>query len=135
AMAEVKPNDDLVHGPRAALDAIEAITGAPSTNIVGLCLGGSLTAMLLAYLEQLGEHRVRSATLLNTLLDFAEPGVLAAFTDEATVAHLERQMAQRGYLRAGQWRRPFTLLAANAWLGTSSVNNWLLAKNPPPSTF
>jgi polyhydroxyalkanoate synthase len=131
AMREVKLDDYLVLGPRAALDAIEAITGAPSTNIVGLCLGGSLTAMLLAYLEQLGEHRVRSATLLNTLLDFAEPGVLAAFTDEATVAHLERQMEQRGYLQAGQMASTFTLLRANDLLWSSFVNNWLLGDDPP----
>jgi polyhydroxyalkanoate synthase subunit PhaC len=131
-MREVTLDDYLVHGPRAALDAIEAITGTTSTNIVGLCLGGSLTAMLLAYLEQVGEHRVRSATLLNTLLDFAEPGVLGAFTDEATVAHLERQMARRGYLQAGQMASTFTLLRANDLLWSSFVNNWLLGDDPPP---
>jgi polyhydroxyalkanoate synthase len=131
-MRGVTLDDYLVHGPRAALDAIEEITGSQTTNIVALCLGGSLTAMLLAYLEQAGDRRVESATFLNTLLDFAEPGMLAAFTDDATVTHLERQMARRGYLEGSQMASTFTLMRANDLVWNYVVNNWLLGDDPPP---
>jgi polyhydroxyalkanoate synthase len=131
-MKGVTLDDYLVHGPRAALDAIEEITGSETTNIVGLCLGGSLTAMLLAYLEQAGDRRVGSATFLNTLLDFAEAGILAAFTDDATVTHLERQMARRGYLEGSQMASTFTLMRANDLVWNYVVNNWLLGDDPPP---
>jgi polyhydroxyalkanoate synthase len=130
-MRGVTLDDYLVHGPRTALDAIAEITGSPTVNIVGLCLGGSLTAMLLAYLEQAGDDRVRSATFLNTLMDFAEPGVLAAFTDDATVTHLERQMAHRGYLEGSQMASTFTLMRANDLVWKYVVNNWLLGEDPP----
>ena len=72
SMRDVTLDDYLVNGPSAALDAIEEITGADEVNIVGLCLGGTLTAMLLAYLEKTASHRVRSATLLNTMTDFSD---------------------------------------------------------------
>ncbi len=46
--ADVTLDDYLVHGPRAALDAIADITGSAKIDIVGLCLGGALTGMLAA---------------------------------------------------------------------------------------
>src|SRR6266699_3565504 len=39
-------DDYLIHGPREALDVIAEITGSPKIDIIGLCLGGALTAML-----------------------------------------------------------------------------------------
>ena len=53
--------------------------------------------MLASYLAATGDDRISSLTLLNTLLDYSEPGVLGVFTDEPTVARLERQMAGRGF--------------------------------------
>jgi polyhydroxyalkanoate synthase subunit PhaC len=132
SMRGVTLDDYMLEGPRDALRAIEEITGAPQANIVGLCLGGTITTMLLAYLEQVGDRRVRSATLLNTLVDFSEPGVLGVFTDEATIAGLERKMESRGYLDASEMSRTFTLLRANDLLWNYVVNNWLLGEKPPP---
>jgi polyhydroxyalkanoate synthase len=131
SMHGVTLDDYLLHGPRAAIDAIEEITGAPEVNIVGLCLGGTMTAMLLAHLAQAEPTRVRSATLLNTILDFTEPGVLGAFTDDAAIASIERDMAKRGYLEAHHMKKTFTLLRANDLIWNYFVNNWLLGNDPP----
>src|SRR5438874_418291 len=49
-MGHVRLDDYLLDGPRTALDVITDITGSERVNMVGLCLGGSLTAMLLAYM-------------------------------------------------------------------------------------
>ena len=73
-------DDYLIHGPRTALGVIQDITGAPKTDIVGLCLGSALTAMLAAHAAATGDDRMGSITLLNTLLDYSEPGVLGTFT-------------------------------------------------------
>ena len=100
SMRGVSLDDYLIGGPIAALDVIADITGASQIDIVGLCLGGALTAMLAAYLAATGADRIGSLTLLNTLLDYSEPGVLGAFTDEPTVARLERQMAAKEIGRA-----------------------------------
>jgi polyhydroxyalkanoate synthase len=130
-MSGVTLDDYLVHGPQAALDVIADITGAPKIDIVGLCLGGALTAMLAAYLTGAGDDRLGSITLLNTLLDYSEPGVLGAFTDETTVSRLERQMKQQGVLEGRQMATTFDALRPNDLIFNYVVSNWLLGQDPP----
>jgi polyhydroxyalkanoate synthase subunit PhaC len=125
-------DDYLIHGPLQALDVIGDITGAPKIDIIGLCLGGALTAMLAAYMAQKGDDRLGSITLLNTLLDYSEPGVLGAFTDEKTVRRLEKQMAAKGVLDASQMSGTFDMLRANDLIFNYVVSNWLMGENPPP---
>ena len=124
-------DDYLIHGPREALDVIAEITGAPKIDIIGLCLGGALTAMLAAYLAEKGDDRIGSITLLNTLLDYSEPGVLGAFTDEKTVRRLEKQMAEKGVLEASQMAGTFDMLRANDLIFNYVVSNWLMGQEPP----
>jgi polyhydroxyalkanoate synthase subunit PhaC len=131
SMSGVTLDDYLIAGPREAMDVISDITGAPKIDIIGLCLGGALTAMLAAYLTEKGDDRLGSITLLNTLLDYSEPGVLGAFTDERTVARLERQMAAKGVLEGGQMAGTFDILRANDLIFNYVVSNWLMGENPP----
>ena len=128
---DVELDDYLLRGPRIALDVIGDITRAPQANVVGLCLGGTLTAMLLAYLADEGDDRVRSATLLNTLVDFGEPGPLGVFLDDESVARLEERMASRGYLDAGEMAHTFDLLRANDLIWNYVASNWLMGEDPP----
>jgi polyhydroxyalkanoate synthase len=124
-------DDYLINGPREALDVIAEITGAPKIDIIGLCLGGALTAMLAAYLAKQGDDRIGSITLLNTLLDYSEPGVLGAFTDEKTVRRMEKQMAEKGVLEASQMAGTFDMLRANDLIFNYVVSNWLMGQDPP----
>ena len=130
-MRDVTMDDYLIHGPREALDVIAEITGAPKIDIVGVCLGGALTAMLAAYLSEKGDDRLGSVTLLNTLLDYSEPGVLGTFTDERTVAGLERKMAQTGVLEGSEMSLTFDMLRANDLIFNYLVSNWLMGEDPP----
>jgi polyhydroxyalkanoate synthase len=131
SLSSVQFEDYLLRGPLDALDAITDITGAELVNVVGLCLGGTLTGILLAYLAAKGDDRVRSATLLNTLIDFREPGMLGAFTDPESIAALEHKMAKRGYLEATSMSRTFDLIRANDLVFRYVVNNWLMGEDPP----
>jgi polyhydroxyalkanoate synthase len=131
SMSGVTLDDYLIHGPRAALDVISDITGAPKIDIIGLCLGGALTAMLASYLNGTGDDRLGAMTLLNTMLDYGEPGVLGAFTDERTVARMERDMAEKGYLEGTQMAVTFDLLRANDLIFSYVVSNWLMGEDPP----
>ena len=124
-------DDYLIGGPREAMDVISEITGAPKIDIIGLCLGGALTAMLAAYLTEKGDDRIGSITLLNTLLDYSEPGVLGVFTDAKTVARLERQMAAKGILEGSQMAGTFDILRANDLIFSYVVSNWLMGEEPP----
>jgi polyhydroxyalkanoate synthase subunit PhaC len=131
SMRGVTLDDYLLHGPLQALDVITDITGAPKIDITGLCLGGALTGMLAAYLAGTGDDRIGSITLLNTMLDYTEPGVLGAFTDEKTVARLESQMAAEGYLDGSQMAGTFDLLRANDLIFSYVVSGWLMGQDPP----
>jgi poly[(R)-3-hydroxyalkanoate] polymerase subunit PhaC len=131
SMRGVTLDDYLIHGPRAALDVIRDITGAPTVDIVGLCLGGALTGMLAAYLSKIGDDRVGTMTLLNTLLDYSEPGVLGAFSDERTVARLERKLEQAGVMPGSQMAVTFDMLRANDLVFNYVVSNWLMGQSPP----
>jgi polyhydroxyalkanoate synthase subunit PhaC len=131
SMSGVTLDDYLIHGPRAALDVISDITGAPKIDIIGLCLGGALTGMLASYLNSTGDDRLGAITLLNTMLDYSEPGVLGSFTDERTVAGMERDMAEKGYLEGRQMAVTFDILRANDLIFNYVVANWLMGEDPP----
>jgi polyhydroxyalkanoate synthase len=130
-MSGVTMDDYLVKGPRQALDVIGEITGAGTVDIVGLCLGGAMTAITDAYLTAIGDGRIGSLTLLNTMLDYAEPGVLGVFTDERTVTRLERQMRRTGHLAGESMAGTFDLLRANDLIFNYVVSNWLMGHSPP----
>ncbi len=124
-------DDYLVYGPQKALDVIQEITGAETIDIVGLCLGGAMTAITAAYLTQEGDSRIGSLTLLNTMLDYSQPGALGAFTDEKTVARLEKKMQKSGILEGESMAGTFDVLRANDLIFNYVVSNWLMGQSPP----
>ena len=131
-MAGLRIDDYLRLAPLAALDAIERITGAKQTNIAALCLGGTLTTILLAYLAAHGEsNRIGCATLTNTMVDFREPGDLGAFTDESTIAKLEGKMHERGFLDSSEMAGTFDWMRANDLIWGYVINNWFMGRQPP----
>jgi polyhydroxyalkanoate synthase len=125
-------DDYLLEGPRAAMDAIEKATGEHDINMIGYCLGGTLTACLLAWMAAKGEQRVKSVTFFTTLIDFSEPGELGVFVDEEVVSKLEKKMAVRGYLEGSEMASTFNMLRANDLIWSFVVNNYLLGKEPFP---
>src|SRR5581483_9790713 len=126
-------DDYLLEGPLAALDAVEKATGEREINVIGYCLGGTLTAAMLAWLATKGEsRRVKSVTFFTTLIDFSEPGELGVFVDENVLANLEKKMQERGYLEGSEMASTFNLLRANDLIWSFVVNNYLLGKEPFP---
>ena len=78
SMSELGFRDYLFQGPLDAVRVVRDITGAPAVNTVSVCLGGTLTALALAYNAARGDESIRTATFLNTHTDFTEPGALGA---------------------------------------------------------
>ncbi|WP_037064322.1 PHA/PHB synthase family protein [Pseudonocardia acaciae] len=125
-------SDYLREGPLAALAVIAEITGEPEANVVALCLGGTLAGASAAWLAARGEPGVASLTLMNTLLDFAEPGPLAPFTDQRAVWGLERVMRRAGYLPAEWMKATFDALRPAELVWNYVVSGWLLGEEPVP---
>jgi polyhydroxyalkanoate synthase len=132
SMASVSWDDYLQQGLIAALDEISALTGSPVVNIVGLCLGGTMSTIGLAHLAARGEaKRVGWMTLTNTLVDFSVPGTLGVFADRESVGRLEQKIQKRGYLEGSTMAQTFDWLRGNDLVWSYVVNNWFMGKTPP----
>jgi pimeloyl-ACP methyl ester carboxylesterase len=84
--------------------------------------------MLAAHMAATGDKRINSLALLNTPLHYGKPG---NFTDEQTVAQLEREMAGTGVLDGAQMAGTFDVLRANDLIFSYVVTNWLMGQSPP----
>lgn len=133
SLAHKRFDDYLAEGPLAALDVIETITGSAQTSVIGYCLGGTLTAIMLAYLRAKGEaHRIASATYLTTMVDFTEAGDLSVFIDDEQLHTLEGRMQGKGYLDGADMANTFNMLRSNDLIWSFVIHNYLLGKDPFP---
>jgi polyhydroxyalkanoate synthase len=124
-------DDYLVHGTQAALDVVTEITRSDTVDVLAVCLGGALATMNAAHLAAGGESAIGTLTLINTLLDYAEPGQLGVFVDEGTVRKLERRVAKKGYLDGADIAGTFNALRANELIFSYVASNWLMGEQPP----
>ncbi len=114
-------------GVVAALDAVEQATGEVDADLVSYCLGGTLSAMTLAYLAQTGRaDRIASATLIATLVDFGDMGEWSVFTSENDLNAFDRYLDEKGYVEAHDLTKLFSAVRANDLIWSSVVNHYLL---------
>jgi polyhydroxyalkanoate synthase len=131
-LADKSFDDYMRDGPLAAMDAIEQTIGEHELNILGFCIGGILTEATLAWLSARGDDRVKSATLLATMLDFQETGESSVFIDDEQVASLEKHIAQKGYLEGRHMAQMFNMMRENDLIWSFVVNNYLMGRDPMP---
>ena len=132
SMASLTMDDYLELGLFSALERIEEITGAPRVNLLGLCLGGTMAMLGLANLAARNQsHRVGWATLTNTLVDFENAGDLKTFTDEKTIAFLEKGMQKKGYLEASQMAGTFDWMRGNDLIWNYVISDWYMGRKAP----
>ena len=120
----------LDEGPLAALDAIEQAIGEREATLVGYCLGGTLTACMLAWMAARDDTRIKAATFLTTMTDFAEAGELGVFIDDAQLEMIESHMQAKGYLESRHMQQVFNLMRANDLIWSFVVNNYLMGREP-----
>lgn len=123
----------------AAIEAIRVvreITGQDKKggqiNTLGFCVGGTILATALAVLAARGERPAASVTLLTTLLDFTDTGVLDIFIDEGFVRFREMQLGAGGLLAGGELASTFSFLRPNDLVWNYVVGNYLKGETPPP---
>lgn len=123
----------LEEGPLAALDVVQAVTGAEKIDVFGLCLGGAMASMTAAYLKAHGDERLNTLTITNTLLDYSKPGELGTMVDPETLKSLEKKMNKTGFLDGADMAGTFDMLRANDLIFNYVVSRWL--QGEPPSAF
>jgi polyhydroxyalkanoate synthase len=125
--------DDYVEqGVLKAIDVVLEITGQPKTNLLGFCVGGTISATALATLAARKEEKVNSFTLMTTLLDFSDNGVLDVFIDERHVQMREQQLSKGGLLKGSELASTFSFLRPNDLVWNYVVNNYLKGEKPVP---
>jgi len=120
----------MLEGPVAAIEAIEKATGEKEINAIGYCVGGTLLAATLAYLEKKGKEPIKSATFMATLIDFSMPGEIGVFINETAIAGLEKQMNMLGYYDGRQMSFSFNTLRENDLFWSFFINNYLKGERP-----
>ncbi|WP_293499514.1 class I poly(R)-hydroxyalkanoic acid synthase [Roseateles sp.] len=129
-------DDYIADGVIQAIRVVQAISGEQQVNALGFCVGGTILATALAVLAARGEQAAASLTLLTTLLDFADNGILDIFVDEASVrlreATLGADAPQGPQLLHGQeLATTFSFLRPNDLVWNYVVGNYLKGEAPP----
>jgi polyhydroxyalkanoate synthase len=125
--------DYVLEGVVEAIEQVRKRTGQ-APDLFSFCLGGTLVAIALAWLaakDRAGE--VNSATLIGSLVDFADMRDWSAFVHEGHLAALEDHLEAQGYIDSLELQRLFAAMRANDLIWSSVVNHYLLDKAAPPS--
>jgi polyhydroxyalkanoate synthase subunit PhaC len=125
-------DDYIEDGAIKAIATCASIAGAKQINALGFCVGGTILTTALAVLAARGEKPVASATLLTTLLDFTDTGILDIFIDEQFVKYREQQIGQGGLLKGQELASTFSFLRPNDLVWNYVVGNYLKGETPPP---
>ena len=123
----------VLEGIVEAIGQVRRRTGA-SPDLFAFCLGGTLVAIALAWLAAKSRAgQVNSATLIGSLVDFADMRDWSAFVHEGHLAALEDHLESQGYIDSLELQRLFAAMRANDLIWSSVVNHYLLDRPAPPS--
>ena len=125
-------DDYITDGVLKAIDVVLDITGQPKTNVLGFCIGGTIAATALAHLAARQVEKVNSFTLMTSLLDFGNTGVLDVFIDEQHVQMREQQLSKGGLMKGSELSSTFSFLRPNDLVWNYVVNNYLKGEKPMP---
>jgi len=132
SMAQTTWDDLISHVAIQAIHVVQEIAGSDQINALGFCVGGTILSTALGVLAARDVHPVASATLLTTLVDFQDTGVLDVFIDEAFVKYREAQFASGGLMKGQDMASTFSFLRPNDLVWNYVVGNYLKGETPPP---
>lgn len=115
----------LLEGPIAALNIINQQIPY-QVHMVGYCLGGTLLACVLAYLQQQNDPRILTATYLNTLLDFSQSNPLTTWFNNEQLTWLNNLVNNNKILDARLLDLFFIMLRPFDFLWQTFIDNYLL---------
>src|SRR5262245_25063878 len=114
-----------------AIGVVNEISRSPDVNTMAACAGGFTLAPLLGHLAASGDRRVRSVTLLVTVLDTESPTLLGTFASRTGIAAAIRRSQSTGVLEGSDMARAFAWLRPNDLVWMFVANNWVMGNRPP----
>ena len=133
-MSGVRFDDYLLEGVNEVVRVAGEFCKQPKVHLVGYCIGGTLVSTYMAWAnKRFGKDKVPVAhwTLFTTLTDFAHPGDIDVFIDEASIGALEESMAKKGYLDGSEMASSFRLLRSNPLIWHYWEHSYLLGEPLP----
>ena len=134
-MAHVRFDDYLLEGVNEVVRVASEFCKQPKVHLVGYCIGGTLVSTYMAWAnKRFGKEQMPVAhwTLFTTLTDFAHPGDIDVFIDEACIGALEESMAKKGYLDGNDMAGSFRMLRSNPLIWHYWEHSYLLGEPLPP---
>ena len=117
-------------GILAAAKHIEESFNCPKINLLGYCIGGVMLASALSFCVDKKHDIFSSATFLNTMLDFSDPGEISIFIRDEILSALRAVAEQKGYLDGIYLYNIFNLLKSKDLIWSAYINNYIEGNLP-----
>ena len=121
--------DYIELGVGKACSVIAGQLDSKRVHIAGYCIGGLFAALAAANIE-INKH-IASMSLLNTLLDYQEPGELEVFLSDRMLSALSEIGSKEGLIRGGMLSWAFTLLRERQLLWPYWIRRYIRGEEPP----
>jgi len=124
-------DDYIEEAAITAIHTVQQISEQEKINVLGFCVGGTILSTALAVLAARGEHPASGLTLLTSLLDFSDTGILDVYIDEAQVAMREQSIGHGGLMPGRDFASAFSSLRPNDLVWNYVKTNYLKGEFPP----
>ncbi|MBY6091920.1 PHA/PHB synthase family protein [Pseudooceanicola sp. 502str34] len=128
---DVGMEEYIEEGFLTAINEAKAITGQKQVNVVGYCIAGTTTSLMLSLMKKRGDKSVKSATFFTTLTDFSEQGEFTPFLQNDFVDAIEAEVREKGILRSHIMSRTFSFLRSNDLIYGPAIRSYMLGEAPP----
>lgn len=136
-MRHIDIENYMFDGVLKAVEAARDICGVKQVHAAGYCIGGTILAALLAWLNR-GVVPKRSLpiahwTLFSSLVDFSNPGELGVFISPKILSTLESMMRIPGFLDKRYIGLAFRMLRPDSLIWRYHAHNYLMGGELPQS--
>ena len=130
--SEIGYDDYLKDGLLDAIEQTRRFYSVDLINSIGYCIGGTLLATGLSYLNARKLEYIKSASFFTTLTDFEDPGDLSIFVSDEYLNTIKDQIDDIGFMDGDFLSQTFSFLRSNDLIYGPAVKSYLMGKKPPP---
>ena len=130
--SEIGYDDYLKDGLLDAIEQTRRFYSVDLINSIGYCIGGTLLATGLSYLNARKLEYIKSASFFTTLTDFEDPGDLSIFVSDEYLNTIKDQINDLGFMDGDFLSQTFSFLRSNDLIYGPAVKSYLMGKKPPP---
>ena len=130
--SEIGYDDYLKDGLLDAIEQTRRFYSVDLINSIGYCIGGTLLATGLSYINARKLEYIKSASFFTTLTDFEDPGDLSIFVSDEYLNTIKDQIDDLGFMDGDFLSQTFSFLRSNDLIYGPAVKSYLMGKKPPP---